>query len=127
MTYVISDELSQALTEISRDVFLGNVERGWYSDPKTGERIDRNIPEMLCLIHSEVSEGLEGFRKGLMDDKLPEREMLEVELADVLIRVFDLAGYLHFDLGGAVKEKMEFNAVRKDHNLKERSEGGKKF
>ncbi len=97
------------------------VKAGWYSDRKTGERIERNIPEMIALIHSELSEALEGHRKSLMDDHLPNRSMTEVELADVLIRVGDLAGYLGaWNMEAVVKEKMEYNLHREDHKLENR-------
>ena len=78
------------------------VASGWWNDPATGKPLDRNVPEMLCLIHSEISEGMEGYRKNLMDDKLPHRPMLEVELADAVIRIADLAGVMGLDLAGAV-------------------------
>lgn len=71
-----------------------SVRAGWYSDPKTGEPIPRDRGEMFCLMHSEVSEAMEGVRKNLMDDKLPHRKMVEVELADVLIRIADYADYV---------------------------------
>ena len=93
-----------------------------------GNRIDRNKGELLCLIHSEVSEAMEGERKGLMDDKLPHRRMAEVELVDALIRIFDYAGGFGYDLQGAFEEKMAFNATRKDHTHEARAAaGGKKF
>jgi len=63
-----------------------------------------NVPERLMLIVSEIAEAMEGHRKGLMDDKLPTRPMLEVELADAVIRIFDLGGGLSLDLGGAIAE-----------------------
>jgi NTP pyrophosphatase (non-canonical NTP hydrolase) len=103
---------------------------GWWTD------IDQNdlyiIATKLCLIHSEISEAMEGARKGLMDDHLPERTMLEVELADALIRIFDLAGALELDLGGALEEKVAYNQKRAqnggDHSPEARgAEGGKKF
>lgn len=50
------------------------------------------VTKKLCLTHSELSEALEGHRKGLMDDKLTHQPMLEVELADAVIRIADLAG-----------------------------------
>jgi NTP pyrophosphatase (non-canonical NTP hydrolase) len=101
---------------------------GWYHNPSTGEPIARNVPEMLCLIHSEVSEAMEGFRKSLVDDKLPHRPMIEVELADAIIRIADLCGYLGVDLAGAVIEKMEYNARRADHKPEARAgANGKKF
>jgi NTP pyrophosphatase (non-canonical NTP hydrolase) len=105
---------------------------GWWTNPKTGAPIDANDPliftQKLCLIHSEVSEAMEGDRKDLMDDKLPHRKMAEVELADALIRICDLAGARGYDLGGAIAEKMAFNAQRADHKLENRaSAGGKSY
>ena len=112
---------------------------GWWNDPKTGMNLRQEardgtrfgkalVAEKLCLIHSEVSEAMEGARKSLPDDKLPHRSMLEVELADAMIRICDLAGALSLDLGGAIAEKMAFNAVRPDHKAENRmAEGGKAY
>ncbi len=78
------------------------------------------------LIVSEVAEAMEGHRKDLMDDKLPHRKMIEVELADAVIRIFDLAGAMSMDMGGAIAEKMKFNATRADHKLENRKAAGGK-
>jgi hypothetical protein len=83
---------------------------------------------MIALIHSELSEGLEGLRKDLMDDHLKGRPMVEAEMADVIIRVFDFADAFNLDLGGAVVEKDAYNHHREDHKMENRmKEGGKKF
>src|SRR5579859_4829409 len=97
-----------------------NVAAGWFHNINTGEPLNRNIAEMLCLIHSEVSEALEGYRKNLNDDHLPHRKMCEVELADTFIRLLDLAEYLGYDLGGAVMEKLAYNLNRADHKRENR-------
>lgn len=99
----------------------------WWHDAD-GNKIERNKGELLCLIHSEVSEAMEGERKGLMDDHLPNRSMAEVELADTLIRIFDYAGGFGYDLQGAFEEKMAYNKTRADHKIENRlKDGGKKF
>lgn len=119
---------ASALNLFAADCHAASRRGGWYTDPATGKALERNVPEMLCLIHSEISEAMEGYRKGLMDDKLPHRKMTEVELADAAIRIGDLATYLGLDLGGAVVEKMAFNASREDHKLENRkAAGGKAF
>jgi NTP pyrophosphatase (non-canonical NTP hydrolase) len=80
------------------------------------------------LIVSEVSEAMEGERKNLMDDKLPHRKMVEVELADALIRIFDYAGAFGYDLQGAYEDKRDYNATREDHTLEARGRAnGKKW
>lgn len=100
----------------------------WWVNMDTGEREERNVGELLMLCVSELAEAMEGHRKSLPDDKLPHRSMFEVELADVLIRVFDIAGGMGLDLQGAYTEKMAFNATRQDHKIESRkAAGGKKY
>jgi len=89
---------------------------------------DKTVAMKLCLVHSEISEALEGHRKHLMDSHLPHRLSIEVELADAVIRIADLAGALQLDLGGAIVEKLQYNAQRLDHKPHVRAaEGGKKY
>lgn len=108
--------------------FVHDRMKKWWEDPQTGLPIQRNKGELLALIHSEISEALEGARKDSMDDKLPHRKMEEVELVDAIIRILDYAGGFGLDLQGAFEEKMNFNAVRRDHTHEARREAdGKKF
>jgi NTP pyrophosphatase (non-canonical NTP hydrolase) len=100
----------------------------WWANIETGEPIERNTGELLMLCVSELAEAMEGHRKGLPDDKLPHRQMFEVELGDCLIRIFDLAGARGLDLDGAFEEKMAYNARRADHRPENRKlAGGKKY
>ena len=97
-----------------------NANKKWWEDLETGLPKDRNVGEMIALIHSELSEALEGTRKNLQDDKLPHRKMEEVEMADALIRLLDYCAGRKLDIGGAYVEKMRFNATRADHTREER-------
>lgn len=100
---------------------------GWWHDLHTGESlIGKNVPEKLMLIVSEVAEAMEGHRKGLADGHLPSRPMIEVELADAVIRIADLCGSLGLDLGGAIAEKVAYNASREDHKPANRLKAGGK-
>ncbi len=107
-------------------VHMANV--NWWIDPHTGEKKERNVGEMLMLCVSELAEAMEGHRKDLQDDKLPHRSMLEVEIADCMIRLFDLGAGLNLDIAGAFVEKMEYNSSRADHKIENRLKpGGKKY
>jgi NTP pyrophosphatase (non-canonical NTP hydrolase) len=54
--------------------------------------------------------------------------MLEVELADAVIRILDLCGALELDLAGAMREKMQYNSTREDHKIENRmKDGGKAY
>lgn len=100
----------------------------WWVSLETGEPIQRNIGELLMLSVSELAEALEGHRKNLKDDKLPNRDMFHVEIVDCFIRLFDICGGLNIDLGAIFEEKMAFNAVRVDHTHEARkTDTGKKY
>ncbi len=116
------------LTELSKAVHIANAK--WWQDPVTQQPIKRNRGELLALIHSEVSEALEGERKSLMDDKLPQYPMAAVEIVDAIIRGLDyLAGfYPDIDVQAVYDAKMKFNATREDHKHEARLiAGGKQF
>mgnify|MGYP001800919121 CR=1 FL=1 len=117
----------QAIDLLVADCHDAAKAAGWWSNAD-GSFKDRNDGEMIALMHSELSEMLEGVRKDSFDDHLPHRSSVEVELADLLIRAFDFAGARDLDIGGAYIEKRAYNAVRPDHKREARdAQGGKKF
>ena len=73
------------LVELQNKIHQQNVDMGWWDKP-------RPFSTFVCLFHSELSEAMEGDRKGLMDDHLPQYPMFQVELADFVIRCLDWLG-----------------------------------
>ena len=126
--------LYNAINLLTEEIHQDNVNSGWWHDPRTNEflksetRLTETLGWKFALVHTEVSEAVEGVRKNLNDDKLPHRKMVEVEIADAIIRLLDIAGAMGLDIGNAMREKREFNAKRADHKLENRNAaGGKAF
>jgi NTP pyrophosphatase (non-canonical NTP hydrolase) len=91
-------------------VHATHIEKGWTknSDPKSPVWQGNQI----ALMHGELSEAHEAIRKDLNDDKLTHRKGIEVELADVIIRIMNFARECNLDVPGALIEKAEFNRGR---------------
>lgn len=114
---------AQTLVKLCHTLSAG---AGWWSNVDREDTKEKVVK--LALIHSEVSEAFEGVRKNNFDDHISSRRAEEVELADVLIRVFDYAGGFGLDIAGAMVEKLLYNQTREDHKQEARaSENGKKF
>lgn len=120
----VAHKLRNMINKLSKEIHENNVKKGFYEDEK-------NIGEMLCLIHSEVSEALEADRKNMYVDKRMDvingwvrdedfkesfkdnvKDTFEDELADVMIRVMDLAEHKGIDLEEHIKAKMRYNSLR---------------
>ena len=74
---------------------------------------DRCFGESIALIHSELSEALEAARHGnKSSEKIPGFSHVEEELADAIIRIFDLCAYNKFNISEAILAKHEYNKNR---------------
>ncbi|MDB0600712.1 hypothetical protein PL373_06045 [Tenacibaculum maritimum] len=114
------------INELAKEIHQNNVKKGFYEDEK-------NIGEMLALIHSEVSEALEADRKGFyvpienridwLNDLESDSEFksdftelvkdtFEDELADIMIRVMDLSAHKEINLEEHIKAKLRYNKMR---------------
>ncbi len=126
--------MSLNLTQLSQHVHQNNKAKGFYDKINAIEsKICREtnsdvwhltqedfdfvketfIIKQMGLIDGEIGEAMEAVRKNdAMDDKLPHRKGSHCELADALIRILDLSGYLGIDLQTIVEEKLAFNQTR---------------
>ncbi len=113
------------LNNTCKNVFRENDARGfWPSNPQ-----DRNIGELIALIHSELSEALEADRKGrfvnaecnFLESKYSKwkdwfeaeiKDTFQDEIADTFIRLMDLCGGLKIDIEYHIKKKLEYNLLR---------------
>lgn len=115
------------INEIARAAYDNAVAKGFYENPPS-------IAERIALIHSEASEALECDRKDkkcLMssmgvfemskqkDDELFKndfenyvKDTFEDELADIMIRVMDLAAWNGINLEAHIAAKMRYNSLR---------------
>lgn len=118
--------LATIINETCRLLHDYNLDKGWWEyyfggNGSKSKDAAHEVGAKMALIHSEISEALEGFRRSENDSHIPTRPAVEVELADACIRIFDLAGRLGLDLGGAIVEKQLYNEIRADHMLEVRA------
>jgi len=71
---------------------------------------ERNVGETLMLVVSELGEAIEAHRTGAFG--IGQKDTFEDEIADAVIRLFDLCGGLEIDLEKQMEWKMAFNEKR---------------
>ena len=100
------------IRDAQRKIWQTAEDHGWHEGAL-------NIPEKLALIHAEVSEALEDYRKSATNAELAQirwngdkPDGFAIELADIVIRVFDFADQLDIDLETMMCVKMAYNDTR---------------
>lgn len=109
----VSPVVAVTLNDLINDAHQTAVSKGWWDDG------DRNLYEQVALMHSELSEAVEELRAGrgvtevyFNEDKPDKPEGFPIELADVLIRIFDTACRYGIDLPAAIDMKLKYNKSR---------------
>lgn len=100
------------ITELVHQAYSNAEKLGW-----TEKMVD--VPEMIALIHSEASEGLEAYRNKeafyWLDDKGKPQGLVS-EFADILIRIGHYMIILNESdpglLDRAIRDKLAYNLTR---------------
>lgn len=96
------------LNELAKEIHENAVSHGWWEEA-------RSFPEIIALVHSELSEALEEYRRnhGVTEVYgVTKPEGVPIELADAIIRILDYCGYAGIDIVAALERKHEYNKTR---------------
>lgn len=125
----MSSQVREVLAELQSQIHDTALDKGWWDEhaeirkaigfaAEAGAELDPKLADELyifartMLMVTELSEGIEARRIRAQDDKLPEYDGLSVELADCMIRIFDLAGRFGLPVIPALLDKVEYNKTR---------------
>lgn len=104
--------LGKTLEEMQLEVHENNVEHGWFEKA-------RPFGDDVALLHTEVSEMYEAFRRWGTEDatrkgfvELQKPEGVGSEVADVFIRLLDTCERHGIDLRAEYERKMTYNRTR---------------
>ena len=99
--------MDKTIRQLQKEAHETAKSKGWWDEPRT-------FLECIALIHSELSEAVESYRKFGIPTNIKEisKDDLSVELADTLIRIFDMCEFYNIDLESALEFKMEYNKSR---------------
>ena len=95
------------INEFAREVHENSVRHGWWEDK-------RDLPEIIALCHSELSEALEAYRNGeemvWMNGDKPDG--IAVEMCDCIIRILDYLAEENIDIDFVLEVKHGYNLTR---------------
>jgi len=99
------------ITQLCHDANEASRRAGWQDEY-------RSVGDLICLMHSELSEAFEEFRNGKGVTEVYQNpghskpEGIPIELADAVIRIAQFCGQYGIDLEAAIVRKMEYNETR---------------
>jgi hypothetical protein len=115
-----------AIKILTAELHLNSLDKGfWDEEDALLEKCHENTKlyrrvkqlfnaEKIALMHSELSEGLEGCRKDgeILDTHCPDFLNIEIEMADAIIRILEFCQRRNFRIGDALIAKHNFNLTR---------------
>lgn len=122
LTNGFREQADRVLRRMIEEVYRLNHAKGWFEN-------DRSVGDLCALLHSEVSEVLDAYRKTGMSDatqkvygvsedgrdrvvKGEKPQGVGSEMADIFIRLLDMAKRWDIDLIAEYERKMRYNWTR---------------